>query len=336
MKHILRAMIILFIATAIAICIYSINAGKFAEILPTIRGSRSNNVTDNLMTLSRSYKKKFENIRVGAIVFYGRQRYVEILNCYLERNLIDNGGILSEIIFVAKTQNQMDLKYLATLIASHPGRYYQKNVTNFGWTFDVHYKGLNPNQYYFKIDDDIVYIHSNALERMLEAKLQNPEIMFVSANIINHPVLASVHMQMRAIYNISMLAKISKEDPHCSWKSVHCLNLQHGSFIKHVSEKSLDSYIFSYWDFNWKDIYRRWSINLILFQGKDVFSVRPGDDEHQISIVIPQKYKRHSVAVGAALAVHFAYKPQRRNGMSGALETFFVEKYANISRTMCG
>jgi hypothetical protein len=41
---------------------------------------------------------------VKGYVFYGRRRYVQVLNCYLERNLAENGGLLSEVIFVSKTQ----------------------------------------------------------------------------------------------------------------------------------------------------------------------------------------------------------------------------------------
>lgn len=335
MKRVIQLIVILVLAIIIVHEVYFVNQEKgFRKILAK-KSVGSDNVTDSVITSNRIHNPIFQNIRVGALVFYGRRRYVEILNCYLERNLIENGGILSEIIFIAKTRNELDLQYLATLVASHPGRYIQKNVTDLGWTYHAHYKGLNLDQYYFKIDDDIVYIHSNTFERMLEAKLQNPEILFVSANIINHPVLSPVHAQMRAIHNISMLANISNEDPYCAWKSINCLSLQHSSFIKHVKDETLDAYMFPHWDFNWKDAYPRWSINLILFQGQDVISVGPGDDEHQISIVIPKRRKKHSVAVGAALAVHFAYIPQRRNGMSGALETYFVEKYANISRAFC-
>ena len=35
-------------------------------------------------------------LQVGALVFYGRRRYMRILNAYLERNLASNGGILHE------------------------------------------------------------------------------------------------------------------------------------------------------------------------------------------------------------------------------------------------
>ena len=35
---------------------------------------------------------------VKAIVFYGRRGTVQMLNCYLERNLLRNGGLLSEVL----------------------------------------------------------------------------------------------------------------------------------------------------------------------------------------------------------------------------------------------
>ena len=41
---------------------------------------------------------------VKAIVFYGRRGSVQMLNCYLERNLRRNGGLLSEVPPVAALQ----------------------------------------------------------------------------------------------------------------------------------------------------------------------------------------------------------------------------------------
>lgn len=289
-------------------------------------------MTKTILGWDRRRKSIFKNIQVSALVFYGRKRFVKILNCYLERNLIDNGGVLNEVIFLAKTSDPIDIKYVDTLIASHPNRYFKKNIENLNWTFENHYRGLNPDRYYFKIDDDIVYIHPNTLEVMLEAKLMYTDVAFISANVINHPVLASVHAQMRAIYNISVLASVKDEDPHCVWNSSLCGIIQHESFIRRLNENSLEFYIFSHWDFNWKDEYPRWSINLILFEGKDVSSVGPGDDENQISVDIPKAKKKHSVAVGAALAVHFAYTPQRNKSLSGETEAYFIAKYGAIAK----
>lgn len=297
---------------------------------------RSSNPTVCKTSLwNRKRNSTLKDIHVTALVFYGRKRFVQILNCYLEQNLVDNGGILSEVIFNAKTNNHEDLQYLDTLLASHPGRYFKKNITNLAWTFESHYRSLHPERYYFKIDDDIVYIHPNTFELMLEAKLMYSDVIFVSANIINHPILASVHAQMRAIHNISALANISGENPNCHWESAHCGTVQHESFIKRWYENSLEYYIFTVWDFDWNGQYPRWSINLFLFQGKDVTTVQPGDDEQQISVEIPKREKKRCIAVGGALAVHFAYGPQRHNGLNSARETHLLEKYTNVSKRVC-
>jgi hypothetical protein len=34
---------------------------------------------------------------VKALVFFGRRRYIDVLNCYLRSNLVSNGGLLSEV-----------------------------------------------------------------------------------------------------------------------------------------------------------------------------------------------------------------------------------------------
>ncbi len=54
---------------------------------------------------------------VRALVFYGRRSTVKLLNCYLEINLVKNGGLLSEVIFAVKTTDAADARYLDTLIS---------------------------------------------------------------------------------------------------------------------------------------------------------------------------------------------------------------------------
>lgn len=48
-----------------------------------------------------------------------------------------------------------------------------------------HYAILDPDRYYIKLDDDIMYIGQHAFEAMLYEKLQG-RFMFVSANVVNH------------------------------------------------------------------------------------------------------------------------------------------------------
>ncbi|DBA99133.1 TPA: hypothetical protein ACH3X1_014265 [Trebouxia sp. C0004] len=94
-------------------------------------------------------------VRVSAIVFYGRKRYVRVLDGYLKRNLVSAGGLLEE-----------------------------------GWSdpgagYSGHYSTLLPNRFYVKLDDDIMYVKDDAIDAMLHQKLKN-EFWMVSANVINH------------------------------------------------------------------------------------------------------------------------------------------------------
>ena len=43
-----------------------------------------------------------------------------------------------------------------------------------------------------QIDDDLVYIAPDALRNLVAAKLRS-DYLFVSANVVNHPLLAHVH-----------------------------------------------------------------------------------------------------------------------------------------------
>lgn len=89
--------------------------------------------------------------------------------------------------------------------------------------------------------------------------------------------------------------------------------------------------MFPVWDNNAFG-YPRWSINFILFRGDEVRGVGPGDDEHQISIEIPKKYRKHSLVVGKALVVHFGYIPQRRDGLKDGQ---LLPKYRRIAQKVC-
>ena len=79
--------------------------------------------------------------------------------------MVENGGMLDEVLFAARTNDVEDLKWLDQLVASTPG-YSRLNLTHpsgdsskvpFGAVWDVVERGVM----YIKIDDDIVsYINA--------------------------------------------------------------------------------------------------------------------------------------------------------------------------------
>ncbi|KAH7233604.1 hypothetical protein BKA59DRAFT_319621 [Fusarium tricinctum] len=171
---------------------------------------------------------KPENTTVSALVFYGRRSRVEIMKCYIERNMVDNGGWLDEVLWVVNTDKQEDLRYLEEILATNP-RYKKIYPDEIASTYSYKniWKLLDRGKYYVKIDDDVVWIEDNAIPNLVTRKIQNPDDFVVSGNIINNPPLGFFHMRMGAIHpyfpeafeplNVTNATDYWKPSRHPSW-----------------------------------------------------------------------------------------------------------------------
>lgn len=79
-----------------------------------------------------------------------------------------NGGILDEVIFVAKTDNQDDLSYLKQLVQTSD-KYSAEYHNEKGLDFSQMYSACKRGNIYVKIDDDVV--RSMSLHRGAYLKL---------------------------------------------------------------------------------------------------------------------------------------------------------------------
>ncbi len=142
------------------------------------------------------YKKNNFTGKTYALIFYGRKAQATILLRYLEKNLKVNGGILEKIVFNVKTNNKKDLEYLDS-ISKQNKSYFEKRVIPFNHDFKGVYDYLPDDDLIFKIDDDIFFIAPNTFENMLKEYLIN-NLIVLSTNAINHPLLSHVHARMMA------------------------------------------------------------------------------------------------------------------------------------------
>ncbi|KAI8661183.1 hypothetical protein NCS55_00987700 [Fusarium keratoplasticum] len=152
------------------------------------------------------------NVTVSGLVFYGRKSRVESMRCYIERNLVDNGGWLDEVLWVVNTKNQDDLFYLDEIVASNPTRH--KLLIPEGhlatYTYWKAWQHLERDKYYVKIDDDILWIEDGAIPKLVTHKIENPDTFVVSGNIINNPPLGFMHYRMGALH--PYLPELEKPD----------------------------------------------------------------------------------------------------------------------------
>ncbi|RMZ79670.1 hypothetical protein DV738_g3177, partial [Chaetothyriales sp. CBS 135597] len=144
--------------------------------------------------------KKPDGIKVVGLIFFGRRDRVKILNCYLERNLVENGGWLDEVVWFRNTDVEEDLEYLDQLVDEHPT--YRtlklpegtKNAYNYAWA------QLERGKFYIKLDDDVVWLADDTIPRIVTLKNNNPHYLVTSANMINSPLLGWVHYHAGALH----------------------------------------------------------------------------------------------------------------------------------------
>lgn len=97
---------------------------------------------------------KPEDVKIIALIFYGRPETVSILDCYMKQNLVSNGGFLDEVHWAVNTENENDLKYLDGLVET--SEEYKKIVLpNLGFD-SIWEHAVERGSLYIKIDDDVV------------------------------------------------------------------------------------------------------------------------------------------------------------------------------------
>lgn len=136
--------------------------------------------------------KKPDGLKVIGLVFYGRKEFVEVLDCYLKRNLVENGGIMDEVIFAVHTDIEHDLEYLDQLVNSTAGytKYQQEKEYE---SLVGSWEKVERGNIYIKIDDDVVYFEEDAIASIVKRMVENPHYFAVSANSINNPALSWIH-----------------------------------------------------------------------------------------------------------------------------------------------
>ena len=97
---------------------------------------------------------KPQGFKIIGLVFFGRRATVEILDCYLKKNLVSNGGYLDEVHFIASKSTEEDDAWLRNLVLS--AEEYQVVMMKGNNYEEVWNRTVERNHIYIKIDDDLV------------------------------------------------------------------------------------------------------------------------------------------------------------------------------------
>ena len=269
-------------------------------------------------------------------VFTGRWKYLRIQFPYLFANLRKNGGVIDHIHYIMigyDPTTRMKLENLATVV---------RNWTGDENTLVINYLGYPPGQpprnpkkgpyavayydyikdlaqhscnKYFKIDDDVVYIHPGTFENVLSRE-DGARCAVRFANTAGANWRCSYIHQAMGVYNDRVLNPNElkfefKTNGKCGWGSLDCAKLSLDTFLALYQRRQLDRFLFnSTYVLSDK---RRFSINFFLLDNESIdlkalLEAWPisDDDEEWWTTKYVRKTDPHCV-VGKSLVVHFSY-----------------------------
>lgn len=305
-----------------------------------------------------------QDVKIYALVYYGRRSYADILNAYLERDLRANGGVLDGVIFAMVKYTIEDLNYLVTLQKRNPQSYIIPWHME-GGAWDVIWRLADqPGAYYIKIDDDVTYIAPGAIAEMIREKRRG-RFLFVSANVINHGILSAVHQEVAAIPHLEKPPLPPGRDPKeqklgpwrykapvmndpnfriehtfysdCVWRRWDCAALVHEALLWRLENGSSCVFDFGIFDFHahgyetMHDGIGRsidWNDNFFAWKYEDFDDIDwagvANDDEREMSTLHPKRRGEHAVALGRAIIAHWTFSVQEKGLLAN---TTLLERY---------
>ena len=265
-----------------------------------------------------------ESSRNIIFIYTGRWKFLRIQLAHIYRELHKNGGVIHEVWFMMINYNKETEQSLLRFIEV-------ANNASKQTIFSIHHSGKNSQGYtralkevfsqivvhpynkYFKLDDDVVYIHPGAFKTMIEK--QNTSKCFIHFfNIAGSNWRCSWLHQKNNVYNDTNPKNLVFEyNPfaNCGWKGAGCAEMSLRTFLHHYKNNQLEKYFF-------KELYlttdrKRFSINAFLVDRNlltfEMATVGPigNDDEKWLSEILSAKVAHPNCVVGEALVVHFAY-----------------------------
>ena len=238
----------------------------------------------------------------------GRRRYMKYLMSYvLSSDIVDRYDLW------INTHNVADIEFFKRLA----DKFHKINlvwqpdmIVNGNKSINAFYRQcVDEETIYFKLDDDIVWMEPDLIEKMVKFRIDNPSYFLVSPLVINNSIssyILQVHGKLPLVkyYNASASHKIL-------WRS--------GSFALELHRWFIDNFLKSR---KYQSLYTgkqemgitRFSINSILWFGCDMKKfdgIVDGDDEEFLSCIYPSKNNLTNCWNGDALLSHFAFFTQR-------------------------
>lgn len=249
----------------------------------------------------------YKGYKVVACTAAGRRRYMQYLAPFvLEANTVDRYDIW------VNTHNGADIEFFKQLKEHYPK--INLVMQPEGWvrgneSINIFYKGCcDEDTIYFKLDDDIVWMEDDAIDKMVKFRVDNPEPFLVTPLVINN-ALSTYLLQVCNKIKLSSYCN-SSANSAVLWKSEDFALRLHKWFLGKLRNKEVGSLHVGKHAMGMC----RFSINAILWFGRDmrrIDGIVPGDDEEFLSCIYPTQIGAYNSWNGDTIMAHFAFFTQR-------------------------
>lgn len=264
-----------------------------------------------------------QTYKVVVCIPAGREKYLSIFKKFLYRKMDE--GILDGIQLWLNTVELRDIAYLESMEKENPKvKIYRigEPVNSMGF-YDT-YNPLKTHLFfanaqdddtiYIRFDDDIIWCAEDAIEKICQARIDNPNAFVVTPNIVNSTICNSWHQEIGALSEeAGKVKRYTANDPNYAYldefnySDGRLADHIHSSFRKHYEDGTLSAYHLPRRSLK---EFERFSICCVCWFGKDKMSLGYVE-EPQIAWELPMALNRPNFFVGDALLVHYAYHTQR-------------------------
>lgn len=189
----------------------------------------------------------------------------------------------------------------------------------------------DPDTIYVRMDDDIVWIEPNAIERLVKARIENPHPFVVFPIIWNNAV---------ATHYLQLNGHVPKEwgvvSNHCmdpyGWADPYFAIRMHNLLLEKIEQNNVDK-LFMHTSIQ-LPVGHQFSVSSFAQSGTEYRKVEGhigGEEEAWHTIVQPSQQHRPNIIVPNSLVSHFSFYPQRDHLLN---QTDLLPRYYELAEAL--
>lgn len=254
---------------------------------------------------------------------YGRKRTVSILIKYLERDVLR--GLIDEVWLYLNTDPDQteDLKYAYELKKAYewvkikkrpdgvPRRTPKQRNSGYAYRYMI-----EPNTIYVRFDDDIIYVHDDAIKNLVEAKIRMETTLACFPIIWNNAVVSWYLQQCDKIpFEFGEVGSPYCMDP-MGWANGEFAVKMHNLLLAKIEAKDVES-LYLHHDMALAPR-QQFSVSCFALDSADMLTLSPpgvldyDEEEHWLTVHRPLRIGKDNIIVGNALVSHYTFFPQSR------------------------